>query len=133
MLHSFKTRKLGSFLAHGRQYRRMGLVYFVTSSQGFIGPRIKHKSDILQNRSIFSLLLSHSFSQSGLISDHCSSMTPLVGFGWIEDMSNAFQIQQKSFTQVVTHVIRPYSLIMWYLCKAAFSTLRNRIYESPEI
>jgi len=31
------------FLAHGRQDRRMGLDYFLTSSQGFIRPRNKHK------------------------------------------------------------------------------------------
>ena len=35
MLYLFKVRTLGAFLAHGRQYRRMGLVYFVTSSQCF--------------------------------------------------------------------------------------------------
>ena len=34
MLYPFKPRKLGTFLAHGRQSRRMGPVYFVTSSQG---------------------------------------------------------------------------------------------------
>ena len=27
-----RARKLGAFLTHGRQYRRMGLVYFVTPS-----------------------------------------------------------------------------------------------------
>ena len=35
MLYLFKVRKLGAFLAHGRQYRIVGLLYFVTSSQGF--------------------------------------------------------------------------------------------------
>ena len=32
----FKARKLGAFLTHGRQYRRMGLVYCVTSSRDFM-------------------------------------------------------------------------------------------------
>jgi len=35
MLYLFKVTKLGAFLAHGRQYRIVGLLYFVTSSQGF--------------------------------------------------------------------------------------------------
>ena len=35
--------KLGAFLAHGRQYSEMGLVYFVTSSQCFIQARNKHE------------------------------------------------------------------------------------------
>ena len=43
MLYLFKEWKLGAFLAHGRQYRRMGLVYFVVSSQCFIHARNKHK------------------------------------------------------------------------------------------
>ena len=43
MLYPFKTRKLGNFLANGRSHRRMGLVYFVTSSQCFIHARNKHK------------------------------------------------------------------------------------------
>ena len=43
MLCPFKARKLGAFLAHGRQYRRMGLVYFVTSYQCFIRARNKDK------------------------------------------------------------------------------------------
>ena len=43
MLYLFKVRKLGAFLAHGREYRRMGLVYFVTSSQCLIHKRNKHK------------------------------------------------------------------------------------------
>ena len=43
MLYLFKVRKLGPFLAHERQYMRIGLVYFVKSSQGFIHARNKHK------------------------------------------------------------------------------------------
>ena len=43
MLYLFKVRELGAFLAHGRQYRRMGLVYFVTSYQCSIHARNKHK------------------------------------------------------------------------------------------
>lgn len=43
MLHPFKARKLGAFLAPGREYRRMGLVYFGMCSEGFIGARNKHK------------------------------------------------------------------------------------------
>ena len=43
MLYPFKTRKLGNFLAHGRSHRRMGLVYFVLSSQCFIHAQNKHK------------------------------------------------------------------------------------------
>ena len=43
MLYLFKVGKMGTFLAHGRQYSRMGLVYFVTSSQGFIHAQNKHK------------------------------------------------------------------------------------------
>ena len=43
MLCPFKARKLGAFLAHERQYRRMGLVYFVTSYQCFIRARNKDK------------------------------------------------------------------------------------------
>ena len=41
MLCPFKTRKLGAFLAHRRQYRRTSLVYLVTSSECFIRPRDK--------------------------------------------------------------------------------------------
>ena len=41
---SFQSKKVGRFfLAHGRQFKRMELVYFVTSSQCFIRPRNKHK------------------------------------------------------------------------------------------
>ena len=43
MSHLFKVKKLGAFLAHGRQYRRMGLVYIVTSSQCVIHTLNKHK------------------------------------------------------------------------------------------
>ena len=38
-----KKGSWGLFLAHERQYRRMGLVYFVKSSQGFIHAQNKHK------------------------------------------------------------------------------------------
>ena len=44
MLYLLKVRKLGAFLTHERQYRGMGLVYFVTSSHGFIHARNKHKT-----------------------------------------------------------------------------------------
>ena len=37
----FQSKEVGHFLAHGWQYRRMGLVYFVTSSQRFIHARNK--------------------------------------------------------------------------------------------
>ena len=43
MLYLFKVGKLETFLAHGQQYSRMDLVYFVTSSQGFIHAQNKHK------------------------------------------------------------------------------------------
>ena len=43
MLYLLKVSKFGALLAHARQYRRMHLVYFVTSSQGFIRARNKHK------------------------------------------------------------------------------------------
>ena len=40
----FQSKEVvGAFLAHGRQYRRMGLVYFVTSPQCFIHARNKRK------------------------------------------------------------------------------------------
>ena len=41
MLYLFKLRKLGAFLAHGQQYRRMVLVYLVMPSQGFKNFTIK--------------------------------------------------------------------------------------------
>ena len=44
MLYLFKVRKLGPFLAHGRQYRRVGLIYFLMSSQCFI--HMQDKVDI---------------------------------------------------------------------------------------
>jgi len=47
MLCLFKVGKLGVFLAHGLQYRRVGLVYLVTSSQCFIHMRNKHKQRVL--------------------------------------------------------------------------------------
>ena len=43
MLYLFKVRKLGPFLPHGRQYRRMGLVDFATLSQCCIRARDRHK------------------------------------------------------------------------------------------
>ena len=43
MLYLFKVSKLDAFLAHERQSRRIGLIYFVTSSQGFIHAGSKHK------------------------------------------------------------------------------------------
>ena len=42
-IYPFKAMNLGAFLALGRQYWGMWLVYFVTSSQCFIRPRNKHK------------------------------------------------------------------------------------------
>ena len=40
----FQSKEVvGAFLAHGRQYGRMGLVYFVTSPQCFIHARNKRK------------------------------------------------------------------------------------------
>ena len=44
MLYSFKVRKSGPFLAHERQYWRVGLIYFVMSSQCFI--HMQDKIDI---------------------------------------------------------------------------------------
>ena len=55
-LYPFKVRKLGISLVHGRQYRRMGLVYFVTSSQDFMRSRKSTNSKRLQNWSIFQSL-----------------------------------------------------------------------------
>jgi len=56
MLYHFKARKLGTFLLHGRQYKRVGLVFFVTtSSQCFICPwnKVSINSERLQKQSVF--------------------------------------------------------------------------------
>lgn len=39
----FQNKEVGAFLAHGRQYRRMGLVNFVMSSQCFNHVQNKRK------------------------------------------------------------------------------------------
>lgn len=57
MLYTFKAWKCGTSLAQGRQYRRMGLGYLVTSSQGFIPPRNKHKQGEIAKSIQFFLLL----------------------------------------------------------------------------
>lgn len=83
MLYPFKTRKLGNFLAHGRSHRRMGLVYFVLSSQCFIHAQNKHKlremaflfyrmpdSSIVFGYNNKCLRKLQSFAQNTLFNDH---------------------------------------------------------------
>jgi len=53
MLYPFKARKLGSSSAHGPQYRRIGLVLFVTSSRGFIRPRNNKQWEIAKSNHFF--------------------------------------------------------------------------------
>lgn len=60
MLYPFKAKRLATIFAHGLYYRRTSLVYFKTSSRGFIRPWNKHKQLDCKINSCFFLLLTHS-------------------------------------------------------------------------
>lgn len=59
MLYTLEAGGLGVFLAHGRQYGRVGLASFVASSWGFIRPGSEHEQGEIAT-SIFFFPSSHS-------------------------------------------------------------------------
>ena len=116
MLYPFKARQLGSFLAHERQYGRMGLVYFVAYSRVSFSHETSIKSERLQNRSIF---FPSSRALRAVIVKRGYSVQSSAIF-WV-----IFVVTSKSNTRI-RHLVKKKAISLFVLVSRVIETLRSR-------